>query len=102
MNLLWEHCEEPYYGQEEYTKKYTNYEQLITYKDNEYYADVTYTVKIVELNGKYTIEDCKIESYVVSDENGEVNLPKEDILPLLLSMSEEAKAEVLREVMKNA
>lgn len=102
MNLLWEHCEEPYYGQEEYTKKYTDYEQLITYKDNEYYADVTYTVKIVELNGKYTIEDCKIESYVLSDENGEVNLPKEDVLPLLPSMSEEAKAEVLREVMKNA
>ena len=67
MNLLWEHCEEPYYGQEEYTKKYTHYEQLITHKDNEYYADVTYTLKIVELNGKYTIEECKIESYVLSD-----------------------------------
>jgi len=42
-----------------------------------------------------------LESYILSDENGVVNLPPEDILPLLPSMSEEAKEQVLKEVKKN-
>ena len=99
-SLLWEHCEDPYHIND-YTMKYTDYEYLINYKDNEYYVDVTYTIEILQIDEKFTIEKCKIESFIVSDENGEVNIPKEDILPMLPSMSEEAKAKVLKDVRRN-
>ena len=48
-SLLWEHCEDPYHIND-YTMKYTDYEYLINYKDNEYYVDVTYTIEILQID----------------------------------------------------
>lgn len=59
-----------------------------------YYADVFWDVELSKYDNKVEILSIKMARYVVSDENGEVNLPSEEVIKQIPPLSEEEKVKI--------
>lgn len=66
----------------------------LEYKGETYYANVFWEVECSKYDTKVEILSIKVVRYVVSDENGEVDLPREEVFKQIPPLSEQEKVTI--------